>query len=450
MHGMDGREIEPRVAMWARAEVSWNDAQGVCCRAPATLENTSQSGACLRVRQPFEIGSRLTVRWYREQFCAVARNCHSDGHEFVLGVRRESDAESTVSEAVRNKIDPPIAPAAIPSSAAQPVTKNDTVRATAASAGAAKPQIQSPAPTPEVQTEATTAGTPSSTTAARNELVVGKRPLGNTHPDSELSRQQEAEPSAGPRFLPRSEGGFPRHERKVMQSKSLFPRLWRRQPNEDAHELVQSKEIPVNKPNASAVNPATAPASDLLSYEDIYHAAGIMSPRSGYGIHKVVEMLNSDRLRELSKDVKRVSVLMALDAADTSVDDLLQDAVRRQHALSSYEAAKKKQLEDFEAFKSQENAKIEEEMERVRAHYGERIQQNRDQVAQEKEALRNWQAAMQHEAQRIAEVMELCGRGTEAIASPDGRASGAASQAERMGQNAHSEPRASAMGGSGR
>lgn len=439
MHGMDGREIEPRVAMWARAEVSWNDARGVSCRLPATLENTSQSGACLRVKRPFEIGSRLTVRWYREQFCAVARNCHSDGHEFVLGVRRESDAESTVSESVRNKIDPPIARAAIPSSGAQPVTKNDKpVRATAASAHAAKQQIQSPAPTP------------SSTTAARNELVVGKLPLGNTHPDSELSRQEEAAPAAGSRFLPRSEGGFPRHERKVMQSKSLFPRLWRRQPNEDAHEPVQPKEIPVNKPNAPAVNPATTPASELLSYEDFYHAAGIMSPRSGYGIHKVVEMLNSDRLRELSKDVKRVSVLMALDAAGTTVDDLLQDALRRQHALSSYEGAKKKQLEDFEAFKSQENAKIEEEMERVRAHYGERIQQNRDQVAQEKEALRNWQAAMQHEAQRIAEVMELCGRGAETIASPDGRGSGAASQAERIGQNTHPEPAARAMGASGR
>lgn len=237
-----------------------------------------------------------------------------------------------------------------------------------------------------------------------------------------------------------------------MQSKSLFPRLWRHQPNEDAPEPVPSKETPVNKPNTTvnnAVNAVTAPAGDLLSYEDIYHAAGIMSPHSGYGIHKVVEMLNSDRLRDLSKDIKRVSVLMALDAAGTSVDDLLQDALRRQQALASYEAARKKQLDDFEAHKSQENAKIEEEMERVRAHYGERIQQNRDQVAQEKEALRNWQAAMQHEAQRIAEVMELCGKGPEAAVSTDIRASSAASQAERTAQNVHSD-RPSAIGASGR
>ena len=49
-------------------------------------------------------------------------------------------------------------------------------------------------------------------------------------------------------------------------------------------------------------------------------------------------------------------------------------------------------------------------MEKIRAHYAQRVQANLDQVAKEKEALRNWQMAMQHETQRIAEVIELCGK----------------------------------------
>lgn len=57
-----------------------------------------------------------------------------------------------------------------------------------------------------------------------------------------------------------------------------------------------------------------------------------------------------------------------------------------------------------------ENARIEEEMEKVRSHYADRIQTNLDQVAKEKDALRNWQMAMQHESQRIAEVIDLCGK----------------------------------------
>jgi hypothetical protein len=70
----------------------------------------------------------------------------------------------------------------------------------------------------------------------------------------------------------------------------------------------------VNKPNAPAEEPLRGTRGDLLSYDDIYHAAGILGPRSGYGIHKVVEMLNSDRIRELPPEVKRASVLMALPA----------------------------------------------------------------------------------------------------------------------------------------
>lgn len=197
-----------------------------------------------------------------------------------------------------------------------------------------------------------------------------------------------------------------------MASKSIFPKFWRRQHDEDAPKHATSKEAPVNSSSskAPAAQVVSGPGRDLLSYDDIYHAAGIMSPRSGYGIHKVVEMLNSQRIRELSTDIKRASVLMALDAAGTSVDDVLQDATRRQHALNAYEAAQRKQLEEFEVQKSREISQIEGEMERIRAHYAQRIQNNRDQVARAKETLRNWQMAMQHESQRISEVIELCGK----------------------------------------
>lgn len=195
-----------------------------------------------------------------------------------------------------------------------------------------------------------------------------------------------------------------------MQPKTLFPQFWRRQQDGDAPAKSTATEDSVNKPMTHAPEAASGPRGDLLSYEDIYRAAGILSPGSGYGIHKVVEMLNSERIRDLSKDIKRASVLMALDAAGISVDDLLTDATRRQNALNSYEAAQRKQLEDFEARKAQENARVEEEMEKIRAHYAQRIQNNLDQVTKEKDALRNWQNAMQSESQRIAEVIELCGK----------------------------------------
>ncbi|MFZ0732457.1 MAG: hypothetical protein WAM79_09050 [Candidatus Sulfotelmatobacter sp.] len=174
----------------------------------------------------------------------------------------------------------------------------------------------------------------------------------------------------------------------------------------------------MNKTTTHATPSPSAPRGELLSYQDIYHAAGILNPPSGYGIDKVVDMLNNEHLRDLSKDIRRASVLMALDAAGMSVNDLLQDATRRQQALESYEGAKRKQMEEFESHKSQENSRIEAELERLKAHYAERIQRNHEQIEQEKESLRNWQMAMQHENQRISDVIELCRKPSAAAANP--------------------------------
>lgn len=218
-----------------------------------------------------------------------------------------------------------------------------------------------------------------------------------------------------------------------MESKKLFPNFWRRQhdQNEDAPAKPTPTEAPMNKPNTHTAEAANGPRADLLSYDDIYHAAGIMNPRSGYGIHKVVEMLNSERIRALSKDIQRASVLMALDAAGASADELLRDATRRQQALDAYEDGQHKQVEEFEARKAQENAQIQAEMERITAHYAERIQHNQDQVAKEKEALRSWQMAKQHESQRISEVIELCAK--QPAAANDVQPTAASSAASAVG-----------------
>ena len=196
-----------------------------------------------------------------------------------------------------------------------------------------------------------------------------------------------------------------------MQAKSFFPKFWNRDRDViEAPKEVSEMESAMKSSQPHAAESLTGSPSNLLSYDDIYHAAGILTPRSGYGVHKVVDMLSSDRIRELSKDIKRAAVLMALDAAGTSPDELLKDATHRQQALDSYEAGQQKQLEEFEARKAQENAKIQAELERLAAHYAERIKQNQEQVLREKDALHNWQMAKQSESQRISEVMELCAK----------------------------------------
>jgi hypothetical protein len=147
---------------------------------------------------------------------------------------------------------------------------------------------------------------------------------------------------------------------------------------------------------------------ELLSMEDTYRAAGIMSPRSGYSVNKVIEMLNSAHVRALSKELKRAAVLMALDAAGISIDVVQRDAKARQDALDAYEAEQKKRAEAEWARKAEEVAQIQAELESIKAHYSARISRNVEGVARDKARLSSWIATKQHETQSMAEAIELC------------------------------------------
>ena len=151
---------------------------------------------------------------------------------------------------------------------------------------------------------------------------------------------------------PSAEGEAGR-ERKHMRRK-WFDVGHKEEKLEGLSEIVNDKEETL-KEEPAAVAPGeriggageTEPGAhlELLSMDDIYRVAGIVNPRKGYSISKIVEMLHSEHLRGLSTEMKRASVLMALDAAGITVDEVLQDAKARQEAIDSYEAEQRKQFE---------------------------------------------------------------------------------------------------------
>src|ERR1039457_4365554 len=81
----------------------------------------------------------------------------------------------------------------------------------------------------------------------------------------------------------------------------------------------------------------TTPVSDPTSFEQIYKAAEIPAAPQGYSILKISQMLESEHIRNLPSDVKKSSVLVALDAAGVDIQEVLQEAIRRDRALDTYE-----------------------------------------------------------------------------------------------------------------
>jgi hypothetical protein len=156
----------------------------------------------------------------------------------------------------------------------------------------------------------------------------------------------------------------------------------------------------------------------LGTFEEVYSHAGIANPAKAYTILKVAEMLQNRHLAEMSSDTKRNSLMMALEAAEVDIGELLQDAVARNRSLDEYEEKRMEQLKTFESGKDEENSKLHAELDRLTSQYMSRIQANSDQVAQEQDIFRVWQKRKQQESQRITDAATFCvpqGNG----ASPD-------------------------------
>jgi Asp-tRNA(Asn)/Glu-tRNA(Gln) amidotransferase A subunit family amidase len=116
-------------------------------------------------------------------------------------------------------------------------------------------------------------------------------------------------------------------------------------------------------------------------------------------------MLQSEHIRELSADVKRKSILVALEAAGATADEIVADAVHRDRALDTYERVLQKGLDGLRSEKEAENARLEQEIAERLTGLRARIEENNRGIASELENLRAWQSKKQDEERRIAETV---------------------------------------------
>ncbi|PWU02276.1 MAG: hypothetical protein C5B51_21150 [Terriglobia bacterium] len=170
-----------------------------------------------------------------------------------------------------------------------------------------------------------------------------------------------------------------------------------------AGEAAKEAESPARAPQ-----PGAGESAKYLSFDQIYQHAAVKPPRIPYGILKVADMVNSTHLAGMSPEAKRCSLLMALEAAGVEIEDLLQDAVVRQRALNDYEEIQQNRVRDFEATKTEENNRIQAELDRLTSQYMSRIQANLDEVAREQDKLHAWQRGKHEESQRITEAATFC------------------------------------------
>jgi len=149
----------------------------------------------------------------------------------------------------------------------------------------------------------------------------------------------------------------------------------------------------------------TTPVSDPTSFEQIYQAAEIPPAPQGYSILKISQMLESEHIRNQPSDVKKSSVLVALDAAGVDIKEVIQDAVRRDRALDTYERVQQRAADELESKKTKENSDIQAQIDRFVTEQRAKIQANNDEVTREKTRFTAWRLKKQQEEKKIAEAV---------------------------------------------
>ena len=149
----------------------------------------------------------------------------------------------------------------------------------------------------------------------------------------------------------------------------------------------------------------TTPVSDPTSFEEIYKAAEIPVASHGYSILKVSQMLESEHIRNLPSDVRKSSILVALEAAGVDLKDVIQDAIRRDRALDTYERVQQRAVEELESKKTKENSEIQAQIDKYVTEQRAKIQANNDAISSEKERFTGWRLKKQQEEKRIAEAV---------------------------------------------
>ena len=155
-----------------------------------------------------------------------------------------------------------------------------------------------------------------------------------------------------------------------------------------------------------AAEPAfDAPIAGPVDLADVYESAKIEPPPHGYTVLKIAEMLESEHIRSLPPDVRRKSVLVALDAAGVTVDEIVQDAVRRDRALDTFERVLEKHVAELRAQAEAANREIEEEITRRVAELRARVDENRRKIEQEEREFHAWRTRKQQEEATIANAI---------------------------------------------
>jgi hypothetical protein len=168
---------------------------------------------------------------------------------------------------------------------------------------------------------------------------------------------------------------------------------------------VTSSHFEVIEPQLE--QPVARVGEEFPSFEAIFQAFGIKEPAHGFTVYRAEELLKSPYLKNATAEVKRSALMVALEALRIPAEEVIQDAVRRDKALTQFEKIEERRLRELEQKKSEENKRLQEEMERIFNEIREKMEDNNNLIKETREKFQAWQEEKEKEEQRLSSVLQF-------------------------------------------
>ncbi len=108
------------------------------------------------------------------------------------------------------------------------------------------------------------------------------------------------------------------------------------------------------------------PAELSVAFDKVFEAAGIKAPAHGWNIPRLQQLLQTEQYKAMPNEAAQQAVLGTLAADKAPVEDLVQDAVRRDKALDAFEGFVFKKMNARVEARQARDAQIEEQIRALR------------------------------------------------------------------------------------
>jgi hypothetical protein len=110
---------------------------------------------------------------------------------------------------------------------------------------------------------------------------------------------------------------------------------------------------------------AELPAELSVSFEDVFKAAGIEAPPGGWTVDRLLEFVNSDRIRKMDYADAQREILSMLAAEKVDTAAVVKDAISCDQALDAFEESISKKRQQWQTEKKQLLAELKEQQQQL-------------------------------------------------------------------------------------